>query len=108
MLPMKALIAMTVAGLLLGSIALAGQDTSVGKSKPATVKKAQPRVKAGTKFVDVTGSNIKRRVEPGKRAEASTLNVTVMDPSSTENRGLTAMQMLSRNPTVTFSPSRGY
>ena len=103
---MKVFIALTVAGLLLGAGAFTGQDTSAAKSKPMPVKKVKKarKVTSDVTYVDVTGSHIKRRVEKGKKASTSTLNVTVIDPKVTAYRGLTPMEVLTRNPTITAAP----
>jgi len=82
---------------------LAGSETktkAVPKAK-AAAKKQKP-AKDQVKYVEVTGSRIPVAVKPGERAASAThLNVRVVDPSATENRGYgSSLEMLMRNPAI--------
>lgn len=106
---MKALIALTIAGLLLGTAALADQTTPpAAKAQPTAAKQVRPakkRTAKPTQYVEVTGSHIKRPVKDGTHKTDDTLRVTVIDPNAPENRGLVnPMDMLSRNPGVFVPP----
>jgi hypothetical protein len=95
--------------LLATSLCLGGEKASAkaqeqpSKTKPATVEKKQKTSARRTepKRVQITGSSIEYKVEPGKKIPETGLTVTVIDPNSPVNRGYASpIEALKQVPSV--------
>jgi hypothetical protein len=72
------------------------------KSKAvATAKKKADAARSKEKRAEITGSMIRYRVKDGQRVPETGLNVTVIDPQSTVNKGYGGpLETLLHNPAV--------